>query len=146
MQRVGRMLRSIIICTESARNSSSVDAAHPYRSFNNYSYTKQQHRRSHAKSYSLRQHLLILQKPAKQQHDITPFALTHHVKHMVLGLHHCIPPAFRCLMDLQCLWLVPVGTQSERFTSQSALIWLGGSALAARSIFTTLVELIPSSD
>ena len=92
MQRVGRMFRSIIICTESARKSSSVDA-HPYRSFNNYSYTKQQHRRSHAKSYSLRQHLLILQKPAKQQHDIAPFALTHHVKHMVLGLHHCIPPA-----------------------------------------------------
>ena len=53
---------------------------------------------------------------------------------------------FRCLIDLQCLWLVPVVTQSERFTSQSALIWLGGSALAARSIFTTLVELIPSSD
>ena len=53
---------------------------------------------------------------------------------------------FRCLMDLQCLWLAPVVTQSERFTSQSALIWLGGSALAARSIFTTLVELILSSD
>ena len=95
MQRVGRMFRSIIICTESARNSSSVDAAHPYRSFNNYSYTKQQHRRSHANGCSLRQHLLILQKPATQQHDITPFALTHHVKHMVLGLHHCIPPANR---------------------------------------------------
>ena len=63
------------------------------RSCNNYSYTKQQHRRSHANGCSLRQHLLILQTPTTQQQDITPFASTHHVKHTVLGLHHCIPPA-----------------------------------------------------